>query len=89
MTILLAQNLWILKKHRLTPSGIPCFSKEATLCHTTATAAARNDRRNAESQKVDSSNAQSVFSQNAVRRRILVIKMGLCKASQGRILERM
>nr|WP_258552303.1 lipid II flippase MurJ [Helicobacter canis] len=46
----------------------PLFSKEATLCHTTATAAARNDRRNAESQKVDSSNAQSVFSQNAVRR---------------------
>ena len=38
----------------------PLFSKEATLCHATATAEARNDRRNAESQKVDSSNAQSV-----------------------------
>ena len=38
----------------------PLFSKEATLCHATATTAARNDRRNAESQKVDSSNAQNV-----------------------------
>ncbi|MDL0079274.1 Gfo/Idh/MocA family protein [Helicobacter zhangjianzhongii] len=33
----------------------PLFSKEATLCHTTATAAARNDRRNTIDEKVDSS----------------------------------
>ena len=34
----------------------PLFSKEATLCHATANALARNDEKTAESQKVDSRN---------------------------------
>ena len=35
----------------------PLFSKEAALCHATATALARNDEKTAESQKVDSNTA--------------------------------
>ena len=36
------------------PKRCPLFSKEATLCHATAGAVSRNDRNNAQAQKVDS-----------------------------------
>ncbi|ETD27760.1 UDP-N-acetylmuramoylalanine-D-glutamate ligase [Helicobacter canis NCTC 12740] len=63
----------------------PLFSKEATLCHATATAVSRNDRKNAIGEKADSSTAQNV-SEPAKDSRICDEKSGLFKDSQGRAL---
>ena len=60
-------------------------SAESMDCHATANALARNDRKNANTQKVDSSNAQNV-SEQAKDSRICDEKSGLFKDSQGRAL---
>ena len=60
-------------------------SAESMDCHATTNALARNDRKNANTQKVDSSNAQNV-SEQAKDSRICDEKSGLFKDSQGRAL---
>ncbi|WP_410780140.1 lipid II flippase MurJ [Helicobacter canis] len=61
------------KTHKVDSSDAPIFAgAEAVDCHDFACAKSRNDnRKNTIDEKVDSSNAQSVFSQNAVRRQDL------------------
>ncbi len=57
----------------------PLFSKEATLCHATATALARNDRKIAPNKKVDSSKNAAILNEQPQDSRICDEKPLLCK----------